>query len=222
MYEVHCSRLPCSDKRSVQQRNVFSGLGKGGTKRLRQPCRGAAVSCLLMWCKLRGRGGNGHFWGHGDYRLQVNHAGWGDSCPWFALRWGVSGLGLLDAATVGSQSVMGAKRGHSSWEQGLQHRGNSSFLPWPHPSFSHAWASQSHKSCQWGQPWGRRLEKGLERSKSPAWYHQEAFLGNPAGRRGCWAKKSRQTFLLAWGIIYIWITITKLLLTIIIWATGMC
>lgn len=62
---------------------------------------------------------------------------------------------------------------------------------------------------------GGHLGKGLERLKPLVWYHQEDSLGNPTWKRGSWAKKSHQTFLLAWGMTYIFILMTtKLRITI--------
>lgn len=111
-----------------------------------------------------------------------------------------------------------ANRGHGFWEQGLQHKGNSPTVPlttpWLllHSSFLVLLTIRPTGTVPWGH-----LEKGFESLKPLAWYHQEDSLGNPKGKRGSWAKKSHHAFLLAWGTAYIWIIITKLRVTIIIW-----
>lgn len=74
------------------------------------------------------------------YRFQVNHGCNAPVCHTyrgmvgrllpkvFSERRGVLGLDLLDA-TVEAKVPSSSNRGHSSWEHGLQHRGNSPSLP---------------------------------------------------------------------------------------------
>lgn len=85
------------------QRNIFSGsLWGNEAMRLEWPCPGGwwAVCCLLMECRLKPEGGNGHFEAtgvigfitHGGNNSPACHpaVGWrGNSSPLFALKEGV-------------------------------------------------------------------------------------------------------------------------------------
>ena len=77
---------------------------------------------------------------------------------------GVLGLDLLEA-TVGSQSPICASRGHSSWEPGLQHRGNSPFLPLTTPSLLLHPGFPVTPVMPTGAALGRHFEKELVRLK---------------------------------------------------------
>lgn len=132
---------------------------------------------------------------------------------------GVLGLDLLEA-TVGSQSPICASRGPSSWEPGLQHRGNSLFLPLTTPSLLLHPGFPVTQVISTGAALGQHFEKRLVKLKLVVWYHQEDSLGNPTGKRVSWANKNHQAsffFFLTWGIAYVWIIITKLRITTIMW-----
>lgn len=117
---------------------------------------------------------------------------------------GVLGLDLL-GATEGSRSPSSASRNHRSWEPGLQHGGNSPSLPLTTPWLLSLSGFPVTPVLPTGAALGGHLGKGLVRLK----------LWRDIIKKTPWEIQQKKTFLLAWGIAYIWIIITKLRVTLL-------